>query len=214
MPLSRGARLRAGHWLNRSVGVQRGAHPGSVSRDKYCGKYHISDKPEGRERMKYTEAYTVSIGLLAVVDTYLTASLLPIPVWVTFIAWASFFVLGGGVSGLFKSVVSNWVGVVISSLTLLAISTSSEAAWVAAILVGIGSAAMVQASRIPFLSVLPAIVFGFASTVGTVGVTGLPITTPDMSNPALIAATALLVGGLFGFISERFGDMLISKPAV
>lgn len=36
--------------------------------------------------MKQSEAYTLSIGFLAVVDTWLTGTVLPVPVWVTFIA--------------------------------------------------------------------------------------------------------------------------------
>lgn len=163
--------------------------------------------------MKQAEAYTVSIGVLAVIDTYLTATVIPVPVWVTFIAWASFFVVGGGGrQGFFRSAASNLTGLVISSLTLLAISTSNEAAWIAAILVGIGSAAMVQAAKVPFLSVLPAIVFGFASTVGTTAVMGTPITTVGIGNPALTAAAALLIGGVFGLVSERLGDMLTTVP--
>lgn len=161
--------------------------------------------------MKKQEAYTVSIGLLAIVDTFLTATVLPIPVWVTFIAWASFFIVGGGKNGLGQSIASNLTGVLISSLTLLAISFSSATPIVIAILVGIGSAAMVQASKIKLLNILPAIVWGFASTVGTTAATGQAITTIGLGNPALVAATALIVGGLFGYASEIIGDMLYAK---
>lgn len=161
--------------------------------------------------MKKQEAYTVSIGLLAIVDTFLTATVLPIPVWVTFIAWASFFIVGGGKAGLGQSIASNLTGVIISSLTLLAISFSSATPIVIAILVGIGSAAMVQASKVKLLNILPAIVWGFASTVGTTAATGKAITTIGLDNPALVAATALLVGGLFGYISEIVGEALCAK---
>jgi hypothetical protein len=162
--------------------------------------------------MKKQEAYTVSIGLLAVVDTYLTATVLPIPVWVTFIAWASFFIVGGGNAGLVRSLASNLTGLVISSLVLLGIATFSEAPIVIALLVGIGSATMVQAAKIPLLSILPAIVWGFASTVGTTAVGGKPMTTVGLDNPALIAACALFTGAVFGRLSERLGDALTTKP--
>jgi hypothetical protein len=162
--------------------------------------------------MKKQEAYTVSIGLLAVLDTYLTATVFPVPVWVTFIAWASFFIVGGGNAGFVRSVASNLTGLVISSLVLLGIATVSEAPFFIAILVGVGSAAMVQASKVPLLCVLPAIVWGFASTVGTTAVGGKPMTTPGLDNPALIAAAALITGAVFGYVSERLGDALTSKP--
>jgi Protein of unknown function (DUF1097) len=164
--------------------------------------------------MKKQEAYTLSIGLLAVVDTYLTATVLPIPVWVTFIAWASFFIVGGGNAGFVRSVASNLTGLVISSLVLLGIATFSQTPMIIAVLVGVGSAAMVQASKVPLLSILPAIVWGFASTVGTTAVGGKPMTTGGLDNPALIAAAALITGALFGWVSERLGDVLTSKPTV
>jgi len=161
--------------------------------------------------MKKSEAYTVSIGVLAVVDTWLTATVFPVPVWVTFIAWASFFVLGAGRAGFVKSVASNLAGAVISSLTLLGIATTSGSALAVAVLVGIGSAAMVQASKIKLLDVLPAIVWGFASTVGATVATGKPITTWGLSNPGLVAAAALVTGAAFGFVSEVLGDALAFK---
>jgi hypothetical protein len=164
--------------------------------------------------MKQSEAFTLSIGTLAIVDTWLTATVFPVPVWVTFIAWASFFVLGGGSDGFVKSVASNLTGVAISSLTLLGIATTSNTAFTVAVLVGIGSAVMVQASKIKLLDVLPAIVWGFASTVGTTVATGKPITTVGWSNPALIGAAALLTGAVFGLLSEVLGNALTAKRAL
>ncbi|MFM0237873.1 DUF1097 domain-containing protein [Paraburkholderia phytofirmans] len=161
--------------------------------------------------MKKPEAYTVSIGVLAVVDTWLTGTIFPVPVWVTFIAWASFFVLGGGNAGFVKSVASNLTGLVISSLTLLGIATMTTTPFGIAVAVGIGSALMVQASKIRLLDVLPAIVWGFASTVGTTVASGRPITTAGIGNPALVAAAALVTGALFGFVSEKLGDALSFK---
>jgi hypothetical protein len=162
--------------------------------------------------MKKSEAFTVSIGVLAVVDTYVTATVFPVPVWVTFIAWASFFVVGGGSAGFVQSVASNLVGLVIASLSLLAIASSTQTPIIAAICVGVGSAAMVQASKLKLLNVLPAVVWGFASTVGTTVATGKAITTAGIHNPALVAAAALVTGALFGIVSEVLGDALTHKP--
>jgi hypothetical protein len=171
----------------------------------------IEFHPNQENNMKQQQAFTFSIGLLAFVDTYLTATILPVPVWVTFIAWASFFIVGGGNAGLFKSISSNLTGLVISSMTLLAIEFSGLTPLTAAVMVGLGSAIMVQASRLTLLNILPAIVWGFASTVGTTVATGKNITTIGIDNPALIAATALVVGGLFGYVSEIFGNALTGK---
>ena len=158
--------------------------------------------------MKKLDAYSVSIGVLGAVDTYVTATLILVPVWVTFIAWASFFILGGKFSGLKQSIASNLTGIAIASLTLLAIAAVNANPWLSAICVGIGSAAMVQASKIPLLTAIPAIVWGFASTVGTTIATGKPITTTGLANPAVVAAAAMILGGVFGYLSEVWGDAM------
>lgn len=163
--------------------------------------------------MKKLDAYSVSIGVLGAIDTYLTATLVLVPVWVTFIAWASFFILGGKSSGLKQSIASNLTGVMLASLTLLAIAVLNANPIVTAICVGVGSAGMVQASKVPLLAAIPAIVWGFASTVGTTVATGKAIVTPGLENPALVAAAAMILGGVFGYLSELWGDAMTSESA-
>jgi hypothetical protein len=162
--------------------------------------------------MNETTALTISIGVLGAIDTFLTATVLPVPVWVTFIAWASFFFLGGGAGGWVRSVASNLAGIVIASVTLLIIAVGPNMPIFAAILVGLGSAAMVQASRLQLLSKTPAIVLGFASLVGTTAATGVGVTEMGMTHPTLVAAVAMVVGGSFGFVSEQFAKLMTAKP--
>ncbi|MEP0915991.1 DUF1097 domain-containing protein [Leptolyngbya sp. DQ-M1] len=161
--------------------------------------------------MKKLDAYSVSIGVLGAIDTYLTATLILVPVWVTFIAWASFFILGGKTSGLKQSIASNLTGIAIASLTLLAIAALGSNPLIVAICVGLGSAAMVQASKVPLLRAIPAIVWGFASTVGTTIATDKAITTPGLENPALVAAAAMILGGVFGYLSEIWGEAMTTQ---
>lgn len=156
-------------------------------------------------------AAMVSLGILGAIDTYVTATILPLPVWVTFIAWASFFACGGGTDGFVKSVARNLTGIAIASLTLLVIAIAPEHPIIAAICVGLGTSAMVAASSLPLLAYPPAIVFGFASTVGTSAATGKTILTGDISHPAIIAAVSMLLGACFGYASEVFTDMLAAK---
>ncbi len=156
-------------------------------------------------------AAMISLGVLGAIDTYLTATVLPVPVWVTFIAWASFFACGGGADGFVKSVARNWTGIAIASLTLLVIAVGPEHPVFAAICVGLGTSAMVAASAVPLLAFPPAIVFGFASTVGTTAATGKSILTADISHPTIVAAVAMLLGASFGYVSEVFTGMLTAK---
>ncbi|MBD1849758.1 DUF1097 domain-containing protein [Leptolyngbya sp. GB1-A1] len=165
--------------------------------------------------MKQSEALTISIGVLGGVDVFVTATVIPVPVWVTFTAWASFFVVGGGVQGFIKSIFCNITGIIIAALSLWSIDLIGNTPLVAAICVGIGSAAMVQASKLPFThGVTPAIVWGFSQTVGTVAVTGLPVTASLPNNPVLIAIAAMILGNILGYLSEAWGKALTTTPAV
>ncbi|ACK52348.1 putative transmembrane protein [Methylocella silvestris BL2] len=156
-------------------------------------------------------AAMISLGVLGAIDTFITATILPVPVWVTFIAWASFFACGGGKDGFIKSVLRNWTGIAIASITLLFIALLPAHPIFAAICVGLGTSAMVAASALPILSFPPAIVFGFASTVGTMAATGKGILTGDISHPTIVAAVAMVVGAAFGYLSEMGTNMLTAK---
>ena len=164
--------------------------------------------------MKQLEALTISIGVLGAVDTWFTAVVFPLPVWVTFIAWASFVIVGGGTQGWVRSVACNLTGIVIASITLFVIGLLPESALIAAILVGLGSAAMVQASKLAPIPVIPAIVWGFASLVGTTFATGTPVTTPVfIGHPTLVAAAAMIVGATFGLLAEMWANAMTGKSA-
>lgn len=158
-------------------------------------------------------ALIISIGALAFVDTFVTATLLPIPVWVTFIAWASFFSCDGGKSGFVQSVLSNWSGILIAAASLFCIGLLGGGASAAAICVGTGSAGMIVLTKLRLTSYPPAIVFGFASLVGTTVATGHGVTTPGLHNPILVAGLAMLVGASFGYVSEALANMLTTRVA-
>ena len=161
--------------------------------------------------MDKNTAMTLSIGILGGIDVFITATILPVPVWITFTAWASFFACGGGTKGLFQSILCNWTGIVIASLSLLAIQLINASPLFAAISVGIGSGAMVQASRMGYTKgFTPAVVWGFSQTVGATAA-GFPLLSSEPTNQAtLIAGVAMLVGAIFGYVSEIFGAALES----
>ncbi len=159
--------------------------------------------------MDKNTAMTLSIGILGGIDVFITATILPVPVWITFTAWASFFACGGSRKGLIQSVLCNWTGIIIASLSLLAIQLINTSPLFAAISVGIGSGAMVQASRMSYTKgFTPAVVWGFSQTVGATAA-GFPLLTGDLTNQATcIAIVAMLVGAIFGYVAEIFGAAL------
>ncbi|WP_197377270.1 DUF1097 domain-containing protein [Mycolicibacterium baixiangningiae] len=162
--------------------------------------------------MSDKNALTLSIGFLGAVAVWLTAEIVQVPVWVVFIAWASFFILGGGMRGLTQSAASNLTGIVIASLCLLVTQQAGFGVWMTGVVVGVGSALMVAVSRVPILTAIPAIVWGFASTVGTSAVTGREIIyTDSIGNPVLMVVTAMLLGGIFGLASEALANVITTR---
>ena len=159
--------------------------------------------------MSKITALSLSVGVLGMFSTLMTVTVWPLPVWILFLAWASSFFVGSGVTGLVKSVACNWTGIAIATATLLSVQ-STDSGLLLSIAVGIGSLVMVQVSRIPWISATPAIVFGFAMTVGTIAATGNGVTTTGFGHPALVAATTAAVGAMFGLASE-WGAGLIEK---
>lgn len=158
--------------------------------------------------MDSRSALTLSIGVLGGVAVAFTTTVVTVPIWVVFLAWASFFFVGGGPAGWVRSVCSNLTGVVIACASLYVAHLLGGGLTFTAIAVGVGSALMVQASWVGLLSTTPAVVVGFASTVSTVAGTGQLVTATSISHPGLVAACACVLGATFGIVSEYLANVM------
>lgn len=153
-------------------------------------------------------ALTVSIGLLAVVATWLflgPLAALGVQIWQAFVAWASFYNNGGKTEGATKTAVCMTFGAVVGMLSvMLAGQLGSLGALAAPVAVGIGAAVIVLAAHLPQLSTIPACVYGFAC------VAGLILLGKDMTPTAAIVPTivSILIGTAFGWLSEFIGGKL------
>ena len=169
--------------------------------------------------MDIITALAVSIGLLGAVATYLFLTIGTIQIWIGFLGWASFYHCGGGGDGLRKSIAANLWGVVMAYLALLLITQVNIGLpgplW-PSIVVGVTAAILVLGAKIEALSVIPATVYGYAATAGYGLLSGASLTTFDLANPLICVAISLVIGGLFGIISEKFAGILKggSKAAV
>ncbi|MDV3126036.1 DUF1097 domain-containing protein [Mycobacterium sp. 21AC1] len=160
-------------------------------------------------------ASTVAIGLLAGLSCLLTGFVVAAPIWVLFIAWASFFAAGGGLTGAARSLVMLILGVASATATMMAIGALGGSTWAVGGCVIIGAGILVFITRDGLLSFTPAGFFGFASVVGTLAATGTAITAPvSLSHPVLLVLGALLLGTAFGLASERLGGLLTTKTAL
>ena len=161
--------------------------------------------------MDIITALAVSIGLLGAVATYLFLTVGVIQIWIGFIGWASFYHCGGGTDGLRKSVFANLWGVVMAYIALLLITqvnTGLPGVLWPSIVVGVTAAILVLGAKIEAFSIIPATVYGYASTAGYGLLSGASLTTLTAANPLICVALSLVIGGMFGIVSEKFAGML------
>lgn len=167
--------------------------------------------------MDIITALAVSIGLLGAVATYLFLTVGTIQIWIGFLGWASFYHCGGGTAGLSKSIAANLWGVVMACIALLLIFKVNPGLpgplW-PSIVVGVTACILVLGAKIPALSVIPATVYGYASTAGYGLMSGVDIATLNLANPLICASLSLVIGGLFGIVSEKFAGMIKASDPV
>jgi len=166
--------------------------------------------------MSSNTALAISVGVLGAIATYLFLGPLggALAIWAAFIAWGCFFHCGGKEQGLQSAILNNAAGAVIGGLTLLAagaaIGGSLPAAVWPAICVGIGVAAMVLLANVPVFAVIPAQVYGFASVVAYTLMkdAGGSLTAASMENPVVVIILSMIIGAVFGYVSEKVAGML------
>jgi Protein of unknown function (DUF1097) len=152
-------------------------------------------------------ALTVSIGLLAVIATWLflgPLAAMNLQIWQAFIAWACFFNNGGKSAGLKTTILCMSFGAVVGMASVLLIGQlGGLGALAAPVAVGIGAAVIVLAAHLPLLSAIPASVYGFASVAGLILLKGLPATEAIV--PTILS---IVLGALFGWASEQIAGKL------
>jgi Na+/proline symporter len=78
-------------------------------------------------------------------------------------------------------------------------------------LVGAVVAAMVLLANVPLFANIPAQVYGFAATVAMALVPATPgsVTEASMANPVVTIILSMIVGAIFGYVSEKVAGMLM-----
>lgn len=162
-------------------------------------------------------ALALSVGLLAVLDTWLfvgplASSILAGLVWVSFIAWGCHFHSGGGIKGTTTAIACmTWGAIVGMGAVMLAsgpLGSALGAEIGTAVAVGLGAALICLSSVVPLLSTIPASVYGFASIAGPIILRG------DAPQAALMpVVAAVIIGAVFGYVSEVVANALTKKEA-
>ena len=156
-------------------------------------------------------ALTISIGLLAVVTTWLyfgPLAALNMQVWQHFIAWAAFYHNGGKTAGLKTTVICGVLGAVVGMASVMLAGMLGALGQLAVpVAVGIGAAILVLAAHLPIFASIPSSVYGFGS------VAGLILLGKDMSPEKAIVPTILsiILGALFGWVSEFLAGKMVKS---
>ena len=159
-------------------------------------------------------AHAASVGLLAVLDTWLffgplATTLVAGLVWVSFIAWGCHFHSGGGTKGSITTVACMSWGAVVGMLAVMLANGplgGLDDPIALGIAVGLGAAAICLSSAISLLSTIPASVYGFASIAGSMVLAGKA--PQEAILPTIIA---VLIGAAFGYVSELLANALTKK---
>ncbi len=167
--------------------------------------------------MSANTALAISVGVLGAIATWLFLGPLggALAIWAAFIAWGCFFHCGGSESGLQSAILGNIAGAVIAGITLWVATqtgvgdTLGLPVW-AGICVGVGVAVMVLLANIPIFSAIPAQVYGFAAVVALtlLGNGAGNLASPSMANPVVVIILSMIVGAIFGWVSEKVAGML------
>lgn len=158
-------------------------------------------------------ALAVSVGVLAVVATWLFFSVDPVvaahmQVWQAFIAWGCHYHCGGKIAGTRNTIICMSFGAVVGMTAgLLANGPfASLGQFAAPVAVGLGAAVICLASKVPLLGTIPASVYGFASIAGLFLLGGLSPTRALL--PTILS---IIVGAAFGYVSEAVAGALKKK---
>lgn len=173
--------------------------------------------------MSLLVALSISISVLGGIATwaFLSAWSGPVLIWAAFVAWGCFYHTGGDEAALKNTIVGNIFGVVCAwsaALVILAIplaATLTLPVW-AGIVVGISVLLLVLAAHIPSFSVIPASVYGYASTFAFLLQTPEALSIERLTggtfgNALLIIPASMVLGALFGYASAKLGGMLVAK---
>jgi hypothetical protein len=149
-------------------------------------------------------ALAISIGVLIAGWTYLALGVAALPVWAGIVAWGCFFAAGGKTTGLAKTIAANLAGVLWAFLALQAANQFGGGVPILAVMVGLAAFFMVLEAKIPALSFIPGAFLGAATAVSVVvGANGTWTKT----------ILALVIGALFGYVSELLAGALTAKQA-
>ena len=163
--------------------------------------------------MDLITALALSIGLLGGLATWLFLSAgMGLQIWAAFIGWAAYYHCGGQTKGLQDSIAGAVWGAIMATAALAIIPMLGMSVPVAAaIAVALTVFVMIMGAKVPFLSSIPAAVYGYAATfaLALLGADELKnLGGSLLATPGVNVALSMIIGAIFGYISQQLAGAL------
>ena len=161
-------------------------------------------------------ALSLSIGLLGGVATFLFRAI-GLMIWAGFIAWACFFHSGGDTKALKHTIAGNIFGSVLAYIALFIILNNNLGEIGIALVVAVTVFALCMGAHAPLFSVIPAGVYGYATTVAYFLLVVQKAVLADLmgvsfaTNPMLDVIASMVLGALFGLASGKLAGAIAKK---
>lgn len=156
-----------------------------------------------------TWALAVVFGLASVPWTYAFVAGLEIPLWPSFIASATFYAAGSGVTGLLRGYASNTAGIVYGALTL-AIVDGLLGGGVVALSVVVGAFMFLASLHefVPLLSFTPGAFFGYATMFSVHAAAATAFGVPGLPGETLAAVLSMGLGAVIGLTTAEVSSAI------
>lgn len=166
--------------------------------------------------MKQPYATAVGVGIVGGIATFLFLQIGTLLIWAAFVAWASYFAIGGNVPAIKLNITSNVFGVAIAWLTALAALSNPGASapvWIG-LCVFVSIVIYISLSRFEPFSSVPAATFGYAATFAFLSQTPDVFSFEKMlsasfDNVVIIVPVSMVIGTGFAFVSGWLSGVLV-----
>lgn len=167
--------------------------------------------------MNLTAKLALVISLLGAFATWIFLGPLAefgLQIWAAFIMWGCFYHCGGGIAGLKAGLAGGIWGAVMAAVALVLIAKVGASPMQVAICVGTTVAIFILGANVSLLGVIPAAVYGYSAVAALALLKpGEDIFSADIViNPFVNISVSMIIGSLFGFVSEKIVGVLGAEP--
>lgn len=166
-------------------------------------------------------ATALGVGILGGIATWGFLAVGTILIWAAFVAWASFFAIGGDNHAFGLNITSNAFGVLVAWIVALLVLANPiglpAPIWVG-LLVFVSVVLYILASQISVFSSVPAATLGYATTFAYISQTQDAFTydallSASFRNVLIVIIVSMTIGTCFGYASAKLSSALANKSA-